>query len=125
MLSMLLNRKDADARSQDLTQATIAVMRDAERKQVAHIERLGSLENAHNIIRRQQQQLDVLNAHCHATMKVLMELVDWNDPEVRSKIRSMRSRHLDRELNEYLAEGIIINDPRRDPQWVSEYKYVP
>jgi hypothetical protein len=122
---MLLNRKDADARSQDLTQATIGVMRDAERKQVAHIERLGSLENAHNIIRRQQQQLEVLNAQCNATMDVLTELVDWNDPAVRTKIRTMRSRHLDKELNDYLAKGIIFSDPRRDPEWVTEYKYVP
>lgn len=125
MLSMLLNPKDADARSQDLTQATLGVMRNAERNQVRHIERLGSLENAQRIIQRQQQQLEVLNAQCNATMDVLTELVNWNDPEVRNKIRTMRSRHLDKELNEYLAKGIIFSDPRRDPAWVEEYKYVP
>ena len=115
MLSMLLNRKDADARSEDLTQATLRLMDQAGQRQVAHVQRLGSLDNAHRIIKQQQQQLDILNAQCTATMRVVMDLVDWNDPNVRQKVRAMRSRHLDKELNDYLAEGIIVNDPRRDP----------
>lgn len=125
MLSMFLNRKDADARSEDLTQATIRLMNEGHKRQMAHIQRMGSLDNAQRIIRKQQEKLEVLNVECNATIRVLKDLVDWNDPKVRSKIRMMRSRHLDNELNAAISEGAIAEDPRHDTKWVKDNNYIP
>lgn len=125
MVTMLLSRSDADARSHDIHMETMRIIEEGHQRSMAATQRLVSLENAHRIIDEQRNRIEVLIAELLSVNLTLNSLIDLNDPVKREKIGHMRSRFFDKEIERMLKEGIITIDPRRDPQWRTEYKYRP
>ena len=72
-----------------------------------------------------QEAMEIQEAQIVASAASINTLVGNISPEDRHRIRYRRSRHFDEEMDRLLAAGIVTTDPRKDPQWVEEHKYIP
>ncbi len=120
MLGMFLNKKDGEALGESIHQGTMEIARRSNR---SLRESMAARMSFEDIVAEKDQALSREIALNNAYMGVVGDLVDLSDTATLEKIRYLRSRHLDAELNKLLASGHLTIDPRLDADWRASTNY--
>jgi len=120
MLGMFLNKKDAEALGQSIHEGT---MEAARRNSRSLRESMAARLSFEDIIAGRDETIAQLSAEVNSYVETIRALVDTTKPEVREKLRYLRSRHLDSELDQLLANGRLSADPRLDADWCASSNY--
>jgi hypothetical protein len=129
MLSMFMNRKDVDAACDGMSQETVRLYYNA--ATMHHNRRMMAIKESEaavafeDEIAEKDSIIHSLLADRNALVAVVEELVDMDDPAKRDTINRMRSRRMDAEFDKMIRQGVLRNDPRRNPAWREDFGYIP
>jgi hypothetical protein len=129
MLSMFMNRQDANAAADGMSQDTVRRYYNA--AAMHHNRRMMAIKESdaavafEDEIAEKESIIHSLLADRNALLSVVGQLVDMNDPNKREKINWMKSRRMDAEFDKMIRQGVLKDDPRSNPAWVADFEYIP